>query len=130
MNKRGQELSLNTLIVIILLVIALVVIAVFFLGGTSSLSRSIRSIFYGTTAGTDLSLALQTCEQRCEAAKNLPATLRKQSALCTQPFSYDSNNDGTVDKKIYCQGDTIKMLCQDGSGQAICDAKSDDVITT
>ena len=45
MNKRGQELSLNTLIVIILLVIALVVIAVFFLGGTSSLSKSIRSIF-------------------------------------------------------------------------------------
>ena len=101
MNKRGQELSLNTLIVIILLVIALVVIAVFFLGGTSSLSRSIRSIFYGTTAGTDLNLALQTCEQRCEAAKNLPATpveLRKNSAYCKVFFDIDRNNDGKIDE--------------------------------
>src|SRR3989344_750301 len=100
MNKRGQELSLNTLIVIILLVIALVVIAVFFLGGTSSLSRSIRSIFYGTTAGTDLNLALQTCEQRCEAAKNLPsdpADLRKESAYCKVPFNIDRNNNGKID---------------------------------
>lgn len=52
--KKGQELSLNTLIVIILLVIVLIVVAVFFLGGTSSLSKSIRSMFYGNN--TDLSM--------------------------------------------------------------------------
>src|SRR3989344_849776 len=97
MNKRGQSLPLNTLIIIILVVIVLIVVAIFFLGGTSSLSRTIRSIFFGTTAGTDLSLALEICEQRCEQAKDLPVTLRPGSAYCAQTFDIDRTNDGRLE---------------------------------
>ena len=99
MNKRGQSLPLNTLIIIILVVIVLIVVAIFFLGGTSSLSRSIRNIFFGTTAGTDMNLALEICEQRCEQAKDLPATpatIRQKSAYCATGFDIDRNNDGRI----------------------------------
>lgn len=108
MNKRGQGLPLETIIVIILVVIVLIVIAVFFLGGTSSLSKSIRSIFFGTTAGTDEQLAIQNCEQRCEQANNLPKTARATSAFCSFPFNIDKDKDGEADKdgdnfvKYYC----------------------------
>ncbi|MBI2195910.1 MAG: hypothetical protein HYU48_02595 [Candidatus Levybacteria bacterium] len=127
MNKKGQELSLNTLIVIILLVIVLIVVAVFFLGGTSSLSKSIRSIFYGTTAGTDRNLAIETCRQRCEQARSFPAAIRGTSAYCKQPFSMDLDNDGNVDVgsggttvKYYCSGSTIGVSCNDDEGKPIC----------
>ncbi|MEK6934779.1 MAG: hypothetical protein AABW46_02775 [Nanoarchaeota archaeon] len=117
MDKRGQELSLNTLVIIILLVIALVVIAVFFLGGTSSLSQSIRSIFHGAKGGTDLSLAVEICQQRCEQAKSLPETLVKNSAYCDQPFELDLNNDGEAERddsgvvKFYCSDPDIGVKC-------------------
>lgn len=92
MNKRGQSLPLNTLIIIILVVIVLIVVAVFFLGGTSSLSKSIRNIFYGTTAGTDITLAREICEQRCEAAKD-----GNNLAYCNLGQDIDFDNNGQID---------------------------------
>lgn len=130
MNKKGQELSLNTLIVIILLVIVLIVVAVFFLGGTSSLSKSIRSIFYGTTAGTDKNLAVETCNQRCEQAKSLPSAIRGTSAYCNIPFKVDSNNDGNVDTDAYCTGLYIGGICTDEEGKNVCPTVKSDVTLT
>jgi len=96
MNKRGQGLPLNTLIIIILVVIVLIVVAVFFLGGTSSLSKSIRNIFYGTTAGTDVTLARNICDQRCEAAQGLEFSAAQRTAYCSSKFNIDENNDGKI----------------------------------
>ena len=126
MNKRGQSLPLNTLIIIILVVIVLIVVAIFFLGGTSSLSRSIRSIFFGTTAGTDLSLALEICEQRCEQAKSLPTdTLRRNSAFCKVGFDIDKSNDGTIgeDEDGLLCGSELDVSCQ-FNGADICSKPS------
>ncbi len=125
MDKRGQELSLNTLVIIILLVIALVVIAVFFLGGTSSLSKSIRSIFFGTTAGTDLSLAVETCQQRCEQAKSLPTGVQETSAYCKSTFNMDTDNDGNIDIVANCGGGTIGVKCFDNENKEICSGNRD-----
>ncbi len=115
MNKRGQSLPLNTLIIIILVVIVLIVVAVFFLGGTSSLSRSIRNIFYGTTAGTDVTLARQICEQRCEAAQGMDLERAKKTAYCTSEFSIDKNNDGKIEGEgeigVNCIEDPILHVC-------------------
>jgi len=100
MDKRGQSLPLNTLVIIILVVIVLIVIAVFFLGGTSSLSKSIRSIFFGATAGTDRSLAVEICNQRCEQAKNLPSNvLKMNSAYCRNGFDIDLDRDGKTESQ-------------------------------
>src|SRR3989338_9129405 len=97
MAKRGQSLPLNTIIIAIIVVVVLIAILTFFLSGTSGLTRTIRSVFYGTTAGTDKVLAVQTCEQRCEQAKNMPATIRKNAAYCTSSFNIDEDSDGEAD---------------------------------
>lgn len=119
MNKRGQGLPLNTLIIIILVVIVLIVVALFFLGGTSNLSRSIRGIFYGTTAGTDLNLAIEQCRNHCGNAQSLPdnsLTLRT-SGYCRQTYSIDKNGDGKITTeddpwvKVHCWQEPISITC-------------------
>src|SRR3989344_6259031 len=98
-SKRGQELSLNVLIVIIILIIVLIVIAFIFLGGSTTLTRQVRSTLYGATSGTDKDFAVRACEQRCESAKNMPSEeLRKNSAFCKTGFEIDLDNSGNVDK--------------------------------
>ena len=122
MNKRGQGLPLNTLVIIILVVIVLIVVAVFFLGGTSSLSQSIRNIFYGATSGTDVALAREICDQRCAFAQDVPFNSAKSTAYCTSTFDIDQNNDGRIDSStdavssnsetgIKCSDDQIGHFC-------------------
>jgi len=122
MNKKGAELPLTTMIVAIIVIVVLVVIIAFFLSGTYSLKQAISRIFYGTTAGTDESLAVQICQQNCEIARTLPEEIRKDSQFCKQSFSIDKNNDGeaeyTVDPstnkktytKYYCKD--LKVPCE------------------
>ncbi len=101
MNKKGQDLPVTTIIVIILVVVVLVVVIAFFLGGTSSLTTQVKRIFFGTTAGYDLTLATQTCADRCEQAKNLPIGVRPRSAYCISSLAVDMNPlDGEADSYI------------------------------
>ena len=98
-SKRGQELSLNTLIVIIILIIVLVVVAYIFLGGSTTLTKQVKGTLYGATSGTDKDFAVRACEQRCESAKNMPSNdLRKNSAFCKTGFEVDLDNSGNIDK--------------------------------
>ena len=120
MNKKGQDLPVTTIIVIILVVVVLVVLIAFFLGGTSSLTTQVKRIFFGTTAGYDLTLATQTCADRCEQAKNLPSAVRSRSAYCISSLAVDMNPlDGEADydtsggKKT-----TIKYYCPPASNYA------------
>ena len=120
MNKRGQGLPMNTVIVAILVIVVLVVVVVFFLGGFAGLSSKVKAIFYGTTAGTDLTLAVQTCESRCEQAMLLPKSTLGASAFCNAPFYLDTDNDGEAQKdadgkfvNYYCHGSTIGVKCPD-----------------
>jgi len=106
-GKRGQGLPLNTIVLAILVVVVLVVIVAFFLGGTTGLTRTIRGIFFGTTAGTDLTIAIETCKARCDQATLLPMDLQKSSAFCMQPFHIDKDGNGEAEfntvggKKVY-----------------------------
>jgi len=109
MNKKGQGLPLTTIIVAILVVVVLVVIVAFFLGGTTGLTNAIKRVFFGTTAGSDLTLAVETCKQYCDQAETYPSVgLQQKSAFCTQYFRIDQNRDGEADlldadNKIYAR---------------------------
>ena len=97
MHKKGQGLPLTTIIVAILVVVVLVVIVAFFLGGATGLTNTIKRIFYGTTSGTDLSVAVEACRTHCDRAEGLPPSLQPTSAYCTQTFPIDTDRDGEAD---------------------------------
>lgn len=114
MDKKGVEITLNTVIVGILVVLVLLVVTTFFLGGTAGLTRTVRDIFYGTTAGTSEVIAVQTCNTRCEQAGLLPEVSVKTSAFCTAKFDVDRNNDGEIqaDEKAKSCTD-LGVICED-----------------
>ena len=99
MDKKGVEITLNTVIVGILVVLVLLVVTTFFLGGTAGLTRTVRDIFYGTTAGITEVIAIQTCNTRCEQAEILPESRWLDSAFCKVTFDVDQNNNGELEEK-------------------------------
>ncbi len=112
MSKKGQELPLSTIIIIILVVIALVVVVAFFLGGTTKMTDTIKRVFFGTTQGYDLNLALQICRDRCDQASNLPVEVRRDSAFC-KGYQY-VDKDGNGESDYYTDGSkktTVKYYC-------------------
>ncbi|MDP4012672.1 MAG: hypothetical protein Q8R00_03660 [Candidatus Nanoarchaeia archaeon] len=106
MNKKGVDLTLNTVILGILVVLVLIVVVTFFLGGTAGLTKTVREVFYGTTAGTSEVIAVETCHQRCDQAKLLPDP--SKSAFCTADFDIDRDNDGKVEGD-----DEIGVFCEE-----------------
>jgi len=112
MNKKGQALSLNTVIMAIIVVVVLIVVVSFFLFGFQGLTQRARALFFGTTAGTDTVLAVQNCEQFCDQAVLLPSeALIKSSPYCSFKFRIDKNNDGEADKDK--EGNFIDFYCND-----------------
>lgn len=98
MNKKGQELSLQTIIIAVLVVLVLIVVVTFFLGGFGRVTSTITSVFFPITSGTDQVIAVQTCEQRCDQARLLPTSTRPSSAFCKAPFNIDENGNGIADR--------------------------------
>jgi len=99
-DKKGVELTLNTVIIAILIVLVLVVIIGFFLGGTNKMKDTIFRIFSGETAGTDVSIALQQCASYCSQAEGWSTELRNKSPYCKFTFKLDTDNNGEADKNI------------------------------
>jgi hypothetical protein len=99
MDKRGQGgLSMNTIVVAIVAIIVLLLIVTFFTGGLGTIGQKITSIFQGGTAGYDLDLAVQNCEDFCARAQQLEETgvsnaIIGESAYCTQTFDTDGSGD-------------------------------------
>ena len=114
-NKKAQSLSLNTIIIAILVVLVLIVVVTFFLGGFSRIKDTITNVFFPVSSGTDLTVAVQTCQQYCDQARLLPSNrIKEQSSYCKSYFGLDFDpKDGQVDivsnekgekvlKKFYC----------------------------
>ena len=99
MDKRGQGLTLNTIIMAILVIIVLVVIVLFFLGTFGGVTDKIKSTFFSTTVGTSEALAVETCRQYCDQAQRLPKDLQEKSAYCKQAFIIDGKSGPGQNKK-------------------------------
>ena len=100
-NKKGQSLSLNTIKIAIIVLVVLVILIAFFAGGAGTIIQKIKGIFGLSTAGTDLQMARNACEQYCGQAKEMyqnSPELVQNSAYCTKAFQIDWDNDGTADK--------------------------------
>ena len=97
MDKRGQSLTLNTIIIAILVILVLVILVAFFTGGMANLTNKIRTTLFGSIAGTDQTLAVQNCENYCQQLAVLPEAARAKSAFCTKYFNIDIDNNGEAD---------------------------------
>jgi len=109
-GKRGQGLSMNTVIIGIIVLVVLIVIIAFFTGGTGTVINKIKGIFGGATA-TDYESAVKTCESYADAAEELKKSGgdTSNSAFCSKPFQIDMNKDGVIktigsvyEEKVYC----------------------------
>ena len=98
-NKKGVELTLNTVIVAILVVLVLVLLIGFFLGGTGKLKDMVGTIARQTSAGTDISIALDQCKSYCTQAKGWSPLLQSNSPYCKFGFKLDINSDGEAEKE-------------------------------
>ncbi len=95
MKKRGQGLSMNTIIITILVVLVLVVVAVFFTGGMSSLINKIRGVV-GSSA-IDVSSAQLQCNGYCENYDLTGLPSYRDNFCGGKTFDIDSDGDGEAD---------------------------------
>ncbi|GEM_PF-938399 len=118
LNKKGVELTLNTVIISILVVLVLVVIIGFFLGGTTKMKDVASTIFNTGTAGVDISVAVEQCTNYCKQAQGWSEDLQQSSPWCKQTFNLDTQGRGDADKhtngeyKAYkCGGQQLNIPC-------------------
>lgn len=117
-NKRGQGLSMNTVIIGIIVLVVLIVIIAFFTGGTSTIVQKVQQIF-GGTAAQDFEIAVENCKAHCDIAldyeqKNLDLD---KTAYCSQTFKLDIEpKDGAVDKDP--DGTIHQWTCSEILGEA------------
>ena len=116
MNKKGQGgLSMDTIIIAVIAIIVLLLIVTFFTGGMATVFGKIRNVFSGGTAGYDVDLAKNNCQDYCTRAQGLATSQEKQkSTYCTYAFKIDDDKNGKIDDKEnyrYCRGSVVGVSC-------------------
>jgi len=94
--KKG-EIEIAKLVYFIIAAVVLIVVIAFFLGGTTGITKTVKNLFFGVTAGTDLTLAVENCKHYCQQAKGLSAAQQSSSAYCKHYEHIDSDQDGEAD---------------------------------
>ncbi|MEM4703135.1 MAG: hypothetical protein QXP53_01485 [Candidatus Pacearchaeota archaeon] len=98
MNRKGAEINITTVIVIILAILVLVILALYFTGGMKSLWEKITGV-KGAWDQTDVENAKSVCAVRC--------TAQDKEFFCTHEFTLKkAKSDETGIKK--CWEDPIK----------------------
>ncbi len=97
MNKRGQGISMEFIIIAAIALIVLIVIILFFTGGIQKLTGSQQEVIAGTIPDWKRQAWENTCKLACTAGntKEFCSTLRK----------YDSDGDGKSDSFFTCSKD-------------------------
>ncbi len=108
MNKRGQELSTNTIIIVIIAVLVLIVVVVFFTGGFSTFVNKIQNLW--KTTAQDVNEVVLSCNAACNNFQNTGVTAYKNS-FCNDVYELDINGDKKVDQEVTCQ-DLPQVSCQ------------------
>ena len=113
-DKRGVELTLNTVIIAILVVLVLVVLIGFFLGGTGKAKSQIQTLFGEGASAPSVSIVIEQCKTYCDQIEDagMSDEDKKASLYCTREFKLDINGDGTVEAESFkCSGAPIFVNC-------------------
>ena len=119
MNKKGVELNVATIIVVILAILVLVILALYFTGGMKSLWERIAPV-PGAYSQTDIEQTRNACTLYC--------SIGDKTAFCTHEFTIRKIQNGEVTgtEQVYCDDPKIKAFdeveCK-GAGftKAICE---------
>jgi hypothetical protein len=98
-DKKGQALSINTIIITILAIFVLVIIVVAVTGGFGNFSKWIGEIF-GSQA-IDAQAAVLKCDGFCTGFDSTGAEQYKRN-FCDEVFEIDSTGDGEIDVELTC----------------------------
>ncbi len=98
-NKKGQNLSINTIIITILAIFVLVILVVALTGGTSQFAEWWGKIF-GASA-IDVQAAVLECDGFCKSY-GVSGNEQFRDKYCNQDFNVDTNNDKKADTTLYC----------------------------
>lgn len=82
-NKKGVEINISTIIIVILAVLVLVILALYFTGGMKSLWEKIVSV-PGAYSETDVANAQSVCSIYCSASNT--------QQFCTREFQIKKGN--------------------------------------
>jgi hypothetical protein len=107
MNKRGQMLSTNTIIIVILAVLVLIVVAIFFTGGFSTFVDKVGNIWRHT--GQETSEIVLECQSLCSNFENSGLDIYK-TKFCQKEFNLDVDEDKKVDQTVICP-DLAQVSC-------------------
>jgi hypothetical protein len=112
-NKKGQNLSMNTIIIAILAILALVVIIAFFSGGMTDFGNRLRQIF-GAQA-IDAQQAVSECNGYC-SSYSLAGLEDYKDKFCEKTYDLDIDNDGKIDTTKTCGqlGITCQAIIDEG----------------
>ncbi len=87
MNKKGVELNVTTIIIVILAILVLVILALYFTGGLQTLWKRITGVA-GTYNEAEVSSARQLCITYC--------AVNDEQSFCANPFNLRVGNTTEV----------------------------------
>jgi len=116
-NRKGAEINITTIIVIILAVLVLVILALYFTGGMKSLWQKITGV-KGSWDETDVENARTVCAFRCSAEDN--------EFFCNHENPLRMTNESAAPENKFCWEDPINAQKTDdckrvGFTKDICD---------
>ena len=106
-NKKGQGLSVNTVIILILAIFVLVLVVLALTGGFGNFWEWIGSIFGGSA------LSVQKAALKCDGYCNSYQTTGVDSfakRYCTEELEIDLDGDKSSDEVLYCD-EIIQSAC-------------------
>jgi len=120
-DKKGVELTLNTVIISILVVLVLVILIGFLLGGTGKAKSQIQELFGSSASASSVSITIEQCKIYCDQVQDsgMPAEQAKNSLYCTKNFKLDTDGNGGIDldpntkeEIVYkCNGAPLYVSC-------------------
>ena len=100
-SKKGQGLSMNTIVLIIIAVLVLLVIIVIFMGGATAVNQWFKEVFNFGTASQSRGFVETACNSNCDSAEDSDNSAN--TAYCNYIFeNVDANGDGEPDGDYVC----------------------------
>ncbi len=98
-DKKGQSLSINTIIITILAIFVLVILVVALTGGTGNFVEWWNKVFGGSAL--DVQTVVLTCNGYCQSYESSGSEVFR-SKFCEKSFEVDTDMDKKADTTLYC----------------------------